>query len=250
MRFLALTDLHGDLPEIDLDDHEYDVILLNGDYGFDEDQRYGVREYDGDRQDELIDEAVGQADRMLQEIEDRPEPTYMVPGNWDLQHYEIFHQFRDMEDIDRDRVEHEDTGITGYGAFENPTRPELPLYQDEMDEYPDREKREAEFFEHRDDLLDALGDAETEIILAHNSPQGSGLDAIRTEDGERYIGSIALRDVIDDRQPEYVISGHVHEAPGQVEIDQTTVVNPGYRGAVILDTEDDEIEWLTEAPDH
>lgn len=250
MRFLALTDLHGELPAIDLNDHSYDAILLNGDYGFDGTQRYAVKEKDGDAKEDVIDEAIGQADQMLAELESRDEPVYMVPGNWDLQSYEIYHEHREMTDIDRDSTEIDDVHIAGYGAFETPTRPELPLYQEFMDEYPDREERETAFFDHKDDLEQAYDpQSETDILLAHNSPQGAELDTVQTDDGPRHIGSIVLRDVVDKHQPDYVVSGHVHESSGTEELGETTVINPGYRGAVIIDTEQDTIDWVTSSPD-
>lgn len=247
MRFLAMTDLHGDLPAIDLDAVEYDAILLNGDFGFDEEQRYAVQELEGDMKQQTIENAYEQAERLLDELEDREEPVYMVPGNWDLQAYERYHDDRPVTDIDHDAIELHDHQIIGYGAYENPTRPELPLYSDNLDQYPDRETRETAFFERKDMIAEYLDEeTTTDILLTHNAPQGTGLDLVETTNGEKYIGSIVVREMIENHEPDYVISGHVHEAPGETTIGQTRVINAGYRGAVLIDTATDSIEWLTD----
>jgi len=88
---------------------------------------------------------------------------------------------------------------------------------------------------------DFLSDCEPEIILCHVPPKGCN-DFVP---GPGNIGDENLRGFILKHRPLLVLSGHVHECPGIVELDGIICINPGPakdgRGAVI-DINGDNIE--------
>lgn len=62
------------------------------------------------------------------------------------------------------------------------------------------------------------------VYVTHSPPRGTSLD--RLYDG-RAVGSRAIRDFIESRQPPLTLHGHVHESPGVDRIGRTVSVNPG-----------------------
>ncbi len=62
------------------------------------------------------------------------------------------------------------------------------------------------------------------IFVPHAPPSGSTTD--KTLIG-RHVGSTAVRKFIEERQPDVVVCGHIHEARGQDVIGETKVVNCG-----------------------
>ena len=75
--------------------------------------------------------------------------------------------------------------------------------------------------------------------LVHVPPYGTDLDlapeVAKGRDGEPrltgrgpvHVGSESLRDFICERAPRLVLSGHVHESKGVVQVSRSTCVNPG-----------------------
>ena len=62
------------------------------------------------------------------------------------------------------------------------------------------------------------------IVCSHTPPVDTACDRIH---GGAHIGSSAVRSFVEQRQPELVLCGHVHEARGFDEIGRTRIVNPG-----------------------
>ena len=63
-----------------------------------------------------------------------------------------------------------------------------------------------------------------EVVLSHTPPRGTLLD--RTRRGE-HVGSVAVRQFLDQVQPALVLCGHIHEARGTDRLGATTIVNCG-----------------------
>jgi len=79
--------------------------------------------------------------------------------------------------------------------------------------------------------------ASRRVVLAHVPPRGCKLDRTFLL---QHVGSTALREHIEQCQPEVVVCGHIHEARGIERLGQTTVVNcgaatRGYYAVVELD---------------
>ncbi len=62
------------------------------------------------------------------------------------------------------------------------------------------------------------------VLISHNPPKDTLCDVI---DGGVHVGSTAVREFIEENQPEICICGHIHEARAMDRIGRTLVVNPG-----------------------
>lgn len=69
-----------------------------------------------------------------------------------------------------------------------------------------------------------LTQLQREVVLSHTPPRGTPLD--RTRRGE-HVGSVAVRQFIEQVQPALVLCGHIHEARGIDQLGGTTIVNCG-----------------------
>lgn len=79
-----------------------------------------------------------------------------------------------------------------------------------------------------DEARDLLRDCPSGGVLISHSPPKGALDL--SSDG-RSLGSQAVRETIDEKQPKLVICGHIHGSAGQIErVGETTIVNAGPRG--------------------
>ena len=70
---------------------------------------------------------------------------------------------------------------------------------------------------------EALPAAELTVFLSHQPPRDTACDLSRG----RHVGSRAIRDCIEKRQPDLVLCGHIHEAIGCDWIGNSLIVNPG-----------------------
>ena len=62
------------------------------------------------------------------------------------------------------------------------------------------------------------------VFVVHTPPYRSGLDRVS---GGEYVGSRRLRDLLRQRRPLLLATGHIHEAWGVAAVDGVTTVNPG-----------------------
>lgn len=62
------------------------------------------------------------------------------------------------------------------------------------------------------------------ILVAHQPPRDTVNDVIH---GGIHVGSIAVREFIEDQQPLACLTAHIHEGTGIDTIGRTKVVNPG-----------------------
>ncbi len=88
------------------------------------------------------------------------------------------------------------------------------------------------------DLKLKYWNAKKKIVVSHVPPKGTK-DKIFSG---QHIGSEFLRDMVNEKQPDLVISGHVHEDAGVYTLGKTTIVNPGafcdgYGAFIDLDAE-------------
>lgn len=72
-------------------------------------------------------------------------------------------------------------------------------------------------------FLDVV-DARYKILVSHAPPHGTKLDRIHSG---LHVGSTAVWKVIDEKQPDIAICGHIHEGTGIDKIGKTVVVNCG-----------------------
>ena len=62
------------------------------------------------------------------------------------------------------------------------------------------------------------------VLIAHNPPHGTALDKV--ESGA-HVGSVGIRQFIEDFQPVLAVCGHIHESRAIDQMGETTLVNPG-----------------------
>ena len=62
------------------------------------------------------------------------------------------------------------------------------------------------------------------ILLAHQPPYGTKCDRVLKI---RHVGSRAIRELVEEWQPDLVLCGHIHESAGTDLIGKTRIINPG-----------------------
>lgn len=87
---------------------------------------------------------------------------------------------------------------------------------------------EARYAEWLKELATRAADHRRIILVSHNPPKDTVCD--RTGNGQ-HVGSRAVREFIEERQPAVCLCGHVHEAAGMQLIGHTQVLNPGSLGS-------------------
>jgi Icc-related predicted phosphoesterase len=69
------------------------------------------------------------------------------------------------------------------------------------------------------------------VLVCHAPPFETALDQIRPG---LHAGSIAVRQFLEERQPEYFFCGHIHEAEGvQLRMGKTFAMNVGKKGYLL-----------------
>jgi Icc-related predicted phosphoesterase len=65
------------------------------------------------------------------------------------------------------------------------------------------------------------------VLVSHSPPHG----LLDTDSSGRHLGSLAVRESIDQQQPVLVVCGHIHGSAGQqARLGRTTVINAGPQG--------------------
>jgi Icc-related predicted phosphoesterase len=100
-----------------------------------------------------------------------------------------------------------------------------------------REESEEQLAERIDAMASHLPDPSRAIFNLHCPPFKSGLDEAPAIDADlrllhggralRPVGSTAVREAIEKRQPLLSLHGHIHESKGAVKIGKTLSINPG-----------------------
>ncbi|MBW2996404.1 metallophosphoesterase [Candidatus Woesearchaeota archaeon] len=68
------------------------------------------------------------------------------------------------------------------------------------------------------------------VFVSHAPPYKTRIDEI----GGEHAGNKSFRKFIEKIKPELVIAGHLHECVGEDKIGKTKVMNPGYKGRIIV----------------
>ncbi|MDY6768754.1 MAG: metallophosphoesterase [Candidatus Nanohaloarchaea archaeon] len=195
MKVLALSDIHGAVDNVEeILDREtgYDLVLVAGDIT-----------------DTSADDYTGTAAEILELLNERAPMVKGVPGNMDDDR--ILELLIDNRvNLHKSMFSMQGYDIVGFGGgrtpFDTPFEPE------------DSERGSV-----LEQLLGRTTAARTAVV-SHEPPHGTAADV--TSDGD-HVGSEALRRLMDDRDIDLVLSGHIHEARAIDTVAGTTVVNPG-----------------------
>lgn len=197
MRILAFSDLHGAFAEVEkalLSEADFDAIVLGGDL-----TTFGT-----------ADQARAGLDRLS--VSGRP--MFVVAGNMDPPALE--EEFLSLGvSINARCVILKKTAFFGVSAA-----PLSPLRT--PNEIP-----EAEILRRAEAGWQSSAGATRKVFVPHAPPYNTALD--RTFLGS-HVGSHAVREFIEKRQPDVAICGHIHESRGIDRIGLTQIVNCGAAG--------------------
>ncbi len=105
------------------------------------------------------------------------------------------------------RVKFKGTGIVGIGGSNiTPFNTVWELTEDEMRAILEKNYHDGD------------------VVLSHTPPKDTRADRVHSG---LHVGSLSLREFIEERQPPLVVCGHIHEARSTDKISETVIVNPG-----------------------
>ena len=193
MKLLCISDLHGNEPALGrILRHAgaFDRIVFSGDI-----TNFGV---------------PSDATRLVRLAEAQCKPVHAVAGNCDSAEIEAAIQEMGVS-------LHAQGLVSGGVAFQGVSG--APLWRPGMHGYSEAAMRTA-----LDTGYSQSTEAERRVVVCHAPPHGCKADR---SNFASHIGSQAVRSFVDDRHPDLVVCGHVHEARGIDQIGPTVVVNCG-----------------------
>lgn len=193
MNILALTDIHGayDAAESILRKIAPDVLVIGGDL--------------------TTAGSVGEAERALQRFQPHAQHILCVAGNMDSpEHDDLF--VRMGISINGRGVRIGDVGFCGASGAPS-SRLHTPY---EIGEEEIERRLRAGYAE--------LKGCRRVILVPHAPPFGTRVDILHSG---IHAGSSAVRDVVEDLEPDLVLCGHIHEARGLDVVGKTKIVNCG-----------------------
>lgn len=195
MKFLVISDLHGNLDVLDKMEgifKEADAVLFAGDFA-----KFG-------------ESATGLP--ALEKLCRMHDSIYAVIGNCDEP---AFLEELDKKDIsvEKSLTSLDGLSVAGSGGGSKFTG-STPFERTD-------EELVSDF-----GMVTAQGGGEWDNLIAimHNPPKDTKCDTVS---GGVHVGSPLLRKFIEDYKPLAVITGHIHESAGVDKIGNTTVINPG-----------------------
>lgn len=198
MRILGIADLHNRADQLScLAGHEADIIAICGDL------------HDGGSPED--------ARAVLEALGRMPQCKLIVPGNMDPRAYAaILWKNAGLTVLDRDYIIIDGIAFLGIGGMvpHNPKRVGDPARWYHHEEEP---------YSVLSELFRQTAGARRTVIMVHQPPRGL---CDRLYNGE-VSGSHSLRRFIEERQPDLVLCGHIHEARGESRLGDTRIVNVG-----------------------
>ena len=200
MKILAITDSHGKVnPYFDkyLDENDVDLVLICGDI-----TNFGPLEFVG--------EFIGN-------IKSKGIDVISIHGNCDPEGVcdEIVNS--EAVCIHNNVVSYDGVILFGFGGS-NPTPFDTPSEVDDSIIYDGL----SDLFEDYDFVN--KDNVDLRILVTHAPPFDTLADVL--PDGG-HAGSISLRNIIEEFQPDINICGHIHEARAEDKIKDTLIFNPG-----------------------
>jgi Icc-related predicted phosphoesterase len=201
MKFLVLSDIHGDLSNLDKLDSRFkeaDAVLFGGDFAKFEHEETGKP--------------------VLEKLLTKHENIFSVLGNCDNPEFLSEIENADVS-VEAALAFHEGIAICGSGGGTKFTGT-TPFERDEdeiLSDYNVVENSSAE-------CADENGHWSNLILIMHNPPKDTACDALPNG---IHVGSEKLRSYIEKRTPFLVVTGHIHEGAGIEKLSNTTVINPG-----------------------
>ena len=194
MRIIAFADVHGSydrLEEILATESSFDAVIIGGDL-----TTHGT-----------TDEACS-AIRRFQKF---GKPVFAVAGNMDLPAFDSAYETLNVN-INAKGIVAGDMGF--FGVAGSPFTPMNTPY----------EISEAEITRRASMGWRDINTARWKIFVPHAPPRGTALDKILIG---KHVGSLAIREFVELRQPDVLVCGHIHESRGLDVLGKTQMVNCG-----------------------
>jgi Icc-related predicted phosphoesterase len=196
MKFLLFSDLHSDLraaSKLVELSQKVDVVIGAGDFCV---ARRGL-------------------DKIIAALSAISKPAVLVPGNAES-HAELARACRSWPSahvLHGSRVDLDDVAFYGIGGG-------IPITPFGAWSYDFSEE------EARQLLQDCPSGG---VLISHSPPKG----VLDSSSGGQSLGSAAVRETVDTRNPRLVVCGHIHGSAGQkARLGQTIVINAGPRGII------------------
>jgi Icc-related predicted phosphoesterase len=212
MRFLILSDIHGDTSRIGELDHEFaeaDAVLYAGDF---------ARFIEGNPPS--AETGLPVLDLLMKKHEN----LFAITGNCDDPGFKDVLEERDVS-VEGSLVYCNPFFICGAGGAVRFTG--VTANERTEEEILDDLGPVTEGIDVSADVTEipwSAQDWNTLILLIHHPPKNTKLDTIASG---IHVGSEMVRLFIEQTQPLLAVSGHIHESPGIDTIVSTVVINPG-----------------------
>ncbi|MBR1537734.1 MAG: metallophosphoesterase family protein [Treponema sp.] len=201
MKFLILSDIHGDLENLDKLDTQFkeaDLVLFGGDFA-----KF---------------EHLDTAKPVLQKLLSKHENIFSVLGNCDSPDFLTEIEAADIS-VEGTLAFYEGLAIAGSGGGTKFTGT-TPFEREEDEIISDYDVVESS----SEECADENGHWSNLILIMHNPPKETECDKLPNG---LHVGSEKLRTYIEKRSPFLVVTGHIHESSGITKMGETTVINPG-----------------------
>lgn len=219
MRLVIIADLHANLFELkslwpSLDIKKDDLLIMAGDLT-----------------DAGVKGATEIGKQTFKDLESRFNRILTVPGNM------IPIEFKNWLVAKKSSIhsrggEIGGVGFFGFGGAKTPFNTPYEPGEDEIKEGLEKGFKQ-------------IKDCKEKVMVVHNPPKNTKLD--RIPDGT-HVGSQAVREAIQEYQPDLTICAHVHESSGKDKIGESLIYYPGplLEGkAGVVDLEGMEIKTIT-----
>jgi Icc-related predicted phosphoesterase len=197
MRIVALADIHGSYKKVNdilARERGYDAIIIGGDV--------------------TTNGSPREAEDAIRLFLSHGKPLFVVAGNMDPS---VLDQTFETMGVS---INARGTVLGDVGFFGVSGSPVTPMRTP-------NEISEEEILSRAEAGWARVQSARWKIFVPHAPPRGTSVDRVFIG---THVGSTAVRSFIEDRQPDVVVCGHIHEARGRDTIGKTQIVNCGPAG--------------------
>ncbi|MDY6789265.1 MAG: metallophosphoesterase family protein, partial [Candidatus Nanohaloarchaea archaeon] len=156
-----------------------------------------------------FDDYEGKLSEVLDVFEKQELMTKTVPGNMDPEEACVKKLIQRRMNIHKKIASFEEFDTVGFGGgqtpFDTPFEPEGEEIRTALETLFDRMK------------------SDTKIGVIHQPPAATNLDIVEGD----HVGSTEVRELIEEKDFDLVLTGHIHESRGIDRIEGTEVINPG-----------------------
>lgn len=210
MKVLLLTDIHGDVEKLEkiVSKESFDAVLCAGDLS----DANEFSDYEA-RLEEVLDV-----------FDEKGVLTKTVPGNMDPEESCLKHLIERRMNIHKKIGSFEVFDAVGFGGgktpFDTPFEPEGEEIKEALSTLYERMN------------------SDIRVAVIHQPPKDTELDLVEGD----HVGSKEVRELIEEKDFDLLLTGHIHEARGTDSINGTKMVNPGpvmegYYGVAEFDEE-------------